>query len=148
MPDTPDDQTLLALDYGLKNIGVAVGSRRSGSAQPLTTLRTDRNGFPWPVLDRLVAQWDPDLLIVGVVPGAKGPFAASLKRFLIQLGVRYPLPVCPWDERETSEVAQLEMREHRADGRQPRRKSSQFQDAVAACLLIESYLNHPAPPCP
>ncbi len=146
MPDTPD-QTLLALDYGLKNIGVAIGSRRSGSAQPLTTLHVDRNGFPWPALDRLIAQWSPDLLIVGVIPDAQGPFATSLSDFLVRLGTRYPLPVCSWDERETSEVAQLEIRERRADGRQKRRRSPHFQDAVAACLLIESYLAHPVVAC-
>ncbi len=146
MPDTPD-QTLLALDYGLKNIGVAVGSRRSGSAQPLTTLHVDRNGIPWTALDLLIDQWGPDLLIVGIIPHAQGSFATSLSDFLVRLEARYPLPICPWDEQETSEVAQLEIRERRADGRQRRRRPPHFQDAVAACLLIESYLAHPVPEC-
>jgi putative Holliday junction resolvase len=146
MPDTPD-QTLLALDYGLRNIGVAIGSRRSGSAQPLITLHMDRNGFPWHALDRVVAEWSPDLLIVGIIPGAQGSFAASLADFLVRLEARYPVPIRPWDESETSEVARLEIRERRTDGRQSRRRSPHFQDAVAACLLIESYLGQPALEC-
>lgn len=138
MPDTLD-QIVLGLDYGQKNIGVAIGNRRIRSARPLTTLSARSGRFPWSELDHLVAQWMPSILLVGVVRAPSSP-ADPVLRFQNTLRERYGRPVVAWDESHSSEAARSEIRERRADGRERRRAARGFEDAVAAALLVESYL--------
>ena len=139
MPDTLD-QIVLGLDYGLKNIGIAIGNRRTRSARPLTTLTTRSGQLPWPALDRLVSQWAPDMLVIGSMPLHDHSNDSLRLQLQSTLGVRYGIPVVEWDESHTSEAARSEIRQRRADGRQNHRVAPDFEDAVAACLLIESYL--------
>ena len=68
MPGTPDltrPRTILAFDFGLRRIGVAVGQT---TTQTATALRTVSNGPEpdWAAVDRLVAEWRPQLLVVGL----------------------------------------------------------------------------------
>ncbi|EQD76373.1 Resolvase, holliday junction-type, YqgF-like protein [mine drainage metagenome] len=142
MPDTLD-QIVLGLDYGQKNIGIAIGNRRTRSAQPLTTLNTRSGQFPWSELDRLVTQWTPDIFLIGVVPSHSGSINPARRQFQSALGARYGMPVVAWDESHTSEAARSEIRQRRADGRKPRRVTKGFEDAVAAALLVTSYLETP-----
>ena len=55
---------LLAFDYGLKRIGVATGNALTRTASPLTTLNAATEP-PWQAIDTLVAEWQPDLIVVG-----------------------------------------------------------------------------------
>ncbi|MHB1544389.1 MAG: Holliday junction resolvase RuvX [Gammaproteobacteria bacterium] len=139
MPDTLD-QIVLGVDYGQKNIGIAIGNRRTRSARPLTTLSTRSGQFPWPALDRLISQWTPDILLIGVVPSHSYLSDPPRSQFLSTLGKRYGMPVVEWDESHTSEAARSEIRQRRADGRAKHRVAKGFEDAVAATLLVESYL--------
>ena len=55
----------MAFDFGLRQIGVAVGNRLLCTAQPLPVVRA-RDGTPdWETVGRLIAEWDPALLVVG-----------------------------------------------------------------------------------
>ena len=81
----PAARTYLGFDYGEKFIGVAVGSTTSGRAQPLATVRVTRGGEPdWDALTRLVGEWRPQALIVGLplnmdgTPGRARPGHESL----------------------------------------------------------------------
>jgi putative Holliday junction resolvase len=144
MPDTLDE-IVLGLDYGQKNIGLAIGSRRTRSAQPLTTLSTHSGCFPWRELDRVVAEWSPGVLLIGVLPAHPGSGDPHRVQFLSSLGNRYGKPVVEWDESHTSEAARSEIRQRRADGREKHRVDKRFEDAVAAALLVESYLGRERP---
>ena len=46
MPDTPDlgPKTILAVDFGLRRIGIAVGQSITGSASPLGVVRNSEDG--------------------------------------------------------------------------------------------------------
>lgn len=56
---------MLAFDFGLRQIGVAVGNCLLNTTQPLSVLRA-RDGIPdWSQVDRVVKEWQPDLLLVG-----------------------------------------------------------------------------------
>ncbi len=58
-------RTVMAFDFGLRQIGVAVGNCLLGTTQPLAVLRA-KDGVPeWRVLENLVDEWRPDLLVVG-----------------------------------------------------------------------------------
>ena len=58
--------TLLAFDFGTKSIGVAVGQRITGTARPLTALKASDGTPDWNLIERLLKEWQPDDVIVGL----------------------------------------------------------------------------------
>ena len=122
--------TVLAFDFGLKRIGVAVGEAELGTAHPLPAV----SGFPQ--IEKLVAEWRPARLVVGLPVAERGehPLAKRVERFARQLEGRYRLPVARVDERFTSVEA-----ESRLKG-----MKKKDVDSVAAQLILEQYFDHPA----
>ena len=59
-------ETVMAIDFGLRNIGIAVGNTLSGTAQPLTIIGA-RDGVPdWAALSQLLDEWRPQRILVGL----------------------------------------------------------------------------------
>lgn len=143
MPEAARDGTLLGLDYGARRLGIAVGSRRSGSAQPLSTLAV-RDGAPdWSVLDRLVDEWRPVGLVLGLpynLDGTDHALRPTVEALAAELVARYELPVELVDERLTSSEAEAELRAARASGQRRRRVDKEAVDALAAALILQGYL--------
>jgi putative Holliday junction resolvase len=129
----PKRGTVLAFDFGLKRIGVAVGEPELGTAHPLAAVQ----GFPQ--IERLVAEWRPCQLVVGLPVAERGehPLAKRVERFARQLEGRYRLPVARVDERFTSVEA-----ESRLKGRAKEVKRA--VDSVAAQLILEQYFSEGA----
>lgn len=127
---------VLGFDYGTKRIGVAVGQTLTGSARPLTLVKA-RDGKPdWEAIGRLIAEWQPAALVIGLpvhMDGSEHERTARARRFGNQLAGRYNLPVHRVDERLTSYEAELELR---AQG-----KGGEALDAVAAQLILQSWLD-------
>lgn len=130
--------TLLGFDYGTRRIGVAVGQQLTGTVNPLTTL-VSRNGQPdWNAISRLIAEWRPQRLVVGLplhMDGSEQDMTARARRFGNQLKGRYNLPVDWVDERLTSDAAASALA---AAGR---RYARDRIDAVAAALILQSWLD-------
>jgi putative Holliday junction resolvase len=144
----PDpDATLLAFDFGARRIGVALGTTRLRSARPLTTIDTERNDQRFAAIAALIAEWQPDRLVVGLPLHADGtPHAmtARARRFAHQLEGRTGLPVVQVDERHTSELARSALQAEGRGGREHRA----LRDAVAAQLILQAYLDTPDDPRP
>ena len=121
-------QTFLALDFGLKRTGVAVGNRMLRSATPQATIRAEGDARFAKVAERL-REWQPDALVVGVPfhpDGAEHENTLRARRFARQLRGRFGLPVFEVDERYSTTEAQ-------SDG-------AQDADAGAACIILEQFL--------
>jgi len=134
--------TVLAFDFGAKRIGVAVGEASLAIAHALTVIRDERNDLRFGQIDRLVAEWRPDLLVVGLplaVDGGEHAMTARCRRFARQLQARFGLAVCLVDERYTSVAAEGLVRASR--GAAPREKGQ--IDAAAAQLILQSYFDTP-----
>ena len=136
-----DRHILVAFDFGLRRIGVATANRETRTASPLTTVRVDREP-PWRELDRIIDDWRPAQLIVGV---PEGDGAASIARraraFAAALGERYGLPVATVDETLSSAAAESELAEKRRSGYLRRRVGKGSVDRLAACLIAEQWMN-------
>ena len=136
-----DRHILVAFDFGLRRIGVATANLETRTASPLTTVRVDRDP-PWRELDRIINDWRPAQLIVGV---PEGDGAASIARraraFAAALGERYGLPVATVDETLSSAAAESELAEKRRSGYLRRRVGKGGVDRVAACLIAEQWMN-------
>lgn len=139
MPATPE--TILAFDYGLRRIGVAVGQPITASAGPVGTVTNSDSGPDWRDIDRLVDDWRPARLIVGMplsVDGHASTMTAAVDAFIAELA-RYGLPVEVVDERYSSLEAQAHLKSLRAKGRRGRIRKAEI-DAAAAVLIAERWL--------
>ena len=121
--------TVLAFDFGLKRIGVAVGEAELRTAHPLPAVGNIDQ------IAKLVSEWRPAALVVGVPVAEPGPhpFAKRVERFARQLKGRYRLPVTLVDERFTSVEAESRLKGLK---RKP-------VDSVAAQLILEQYFHDP-----
>jgi putative Holliday junction resolvase len=138
----PSDRHLLvAFDYGLRRIGIATANRETRTASPLTTLRADREP-PWNEIDRVIDDWQPAQLVVGVPEGEGAATVARRARaFAATLAERYGLPVATVDETLTSVAAQSDLAEQRRSGYLRRRAGRGSIDRLAACLIAEQWMN-------
>lgn len=142
MPGTPDATTLLAFDYGGRRIGIAVGQSVTGSASPLGTVANRDGGPDWPAVERLLAEWRPSLLVVGLPlaeDGAESDISAAARRFAAELA-RFGLPVEVIDERYSSLEARERLVAERRQGLRGR-LSRDMVDAAAAVVIAERWLD-------
>lgn len=147
MPGTPDEETtrpetIVALDYGLRRIGVAVGQSVTRSASPVGTLAC-KDGVPdFGELDAILRDWKPSRLVVGLpvhADGSPSEMQANVEAFIEQLQ-RYALPVTTIDERYTSVEAETALKNARAAGTRGRIRKEHI-DAASAVLIAERYLS-------
>jgi putative Holliday junction resolvase len=142
-PDKPP-RSLLAFDFGLRRIGVATGSCLTDTASALLTLAAT-NGMPdWQQLDRLVHEWAPDIIVLGLplnTDGSESDMTAQVRQFAENLEARLKIPVEFIDERYTSAEAEALLKEQRRQGIRTRQLKKEDVDAVAAQLIAESWLN-------
>jgi putative Holliday junction resolvase len=99
-------EVILAFDFGLRHIGVAVGQTLTQTATGIGEAKAN-NGKPitWTPLDELVGEWQPGQLIVGLplnMDGSESDMCERARRFARRLEGRYHLPVAMVDERLTS----------------------------------------------
>lgn len=125
---TPQEvQQPLAFDYGLRRVGVAVGVRLNGTARPLTTLHAQGKAV-YAQIEPLLAEWQPDALVIGVPrhpDGAPHAMTAAALKFAASLRGRFHKPVFEVDERYTSVAAESE--------------GAADVDAGAAALILEQF---------
>jgi putative Holliday junction resolvase len=121
-------QTFMALDFGMKRTGFAVGNRLMRTAQPQGTLTAEGNTRFEKVAQQLKT-WQPDALVVGVPfhpDGAAHENTVRARRFARQLHGRFNLPVFEVDERYTTTEAHS--------------NGARDADAAAACIILEQFL--------
>ena len=102
-------ETLLGFDYGRIRTGVAVGQTLTGTASALVTLTARNNKPDWEGIDKLVKEWQPDGLVIGVpvhMDGTEQEMTKTAQKFGRQLKARYNLPLYEADERLSSDEAE------------------------------------------
>lgn len=132
-----NDITVLGFDFGTKRIGVAIGNTLTGTARPLAVLPA-RDGVPdWEQLAKLVAEWKPARLLVGLplnMDGTESELSTRARSFSRKLGGRLVLPVDVVDERLSSFEARGELM------RSEQKRGKPAVDALAASLIVEQWL--------
>lgn len=132
----------LGFDYGTRQIGVAVGQSLTGSAEPLRELRA-RDGVPdWEQIARLISEWRPDALVVGLplnMDGSPSEMSARAEKFARRLQGRFGLPVHCIDERLSTFEAKQSLRD---GGRTPTSYRDNPVDSLAAVLLLQTWLGN------
>lgn len=133
--------TVLAFDFGLQRIGVALGEMMLGQARPLATIDNEANDIRFAAIGRLIDEWRPTTLLVGLpltVDGEEHEMSARCRRFAHQLEGRYKLPVTLVDERFTSVAADEKLAARGLDWR----SRKQAVDAEAATIILQDWFDH------
>ena len=140
MPDVLVRQpgTVLAFDFGLKRIGVAVGEWPLAQAHPLTTIHGEANAERFAAIEALLKEWRPVSLVVGLpvaLDGSAHEMTARSTRFANQLRGRFGLPVDYAEERLSSVEAEERLR---ASGHSTR-SAREHVDAMAAQIILQCF---------
>jgi putative Holliday junction resolvase len=144
-PSRPE--TILALDFGARRIGVAVGSTLTGHGRPLAAIvvppgrAADATEFAR--VASLAAEHGAARVVVGCpynADGSDGAMTGRARAFAADLERRLQLPVHRVDERYSSIEAQQRLRARRASGQRRRRVAAVDVDSAAAVVILERWL--------
>jgi putative holliday junction resolvase len=131
---------ILAIDHGSKRIGIAVSDELKMIAQPLEFIPAE----PFPAflarLEELIRDKEVESILVGLprnMDGSYGPAALKVKDFVEVLKGALSVPIKTWDERLTSAQANRLL----IQGNVRRDKRKEKVDAMAAAILLQSYLD-------
>jgi len=137
---------ILAFDYGTRRIGVASGNTMSRMAQALCTLECKQQQIPWSDIDRLLRDYLPGQLVVGLPyndDGTPTGMTPAAQAFAAALAERSKLPVAMMDERHSSREAERELAYLRRSGVKTRRVTHADVDMVAAKVVLERWFANP-----
>lgn len=131
-------RTIIAFDFGTKSIGVAIGQEITGTARALAALKA-QDGVPdWQKVERLLKEWQPDLVVVGLplnMDGTEQPLTARARKFANKIHGRFGVSVKLHDERLSTVEARAGLFEH--GGFRALNKGS--VDSASAVVILESY---------
>lgn len=132
---------LIAFDFGMKRIGVAVGQTVTQTARPLDTIQAKEGEPNWQAISKLIKKWLPDALVVGIplnMDGSEQPITLHAKEFAELLREEFGLPVYEVDERLTTKDARERLF---AQGGYQALQDGQV-DRVAAQLILQNWFDH------
>ena len=133
-------ETIIAIDFGFRNIGVAVGNTLSLTSRPLTILQA-RDGVPdWDALFSIFDEWRPDRILVGNplnMDNSESDMGRQAARFARRIEGRFGLTVTLVDERLSSREARANALAagHRGDF------ASIPVDDEAAAIILATWLH-------
>jgi putative Holliday junction resolvase len=137
-------RVILAFDFGLRRIGIASGDTVSGCAAPCSAIHVSNQGIDWPAIERLLRQFQPDVLVVGSPrndDGSAGRLSASSDQFAAELAARSHRPVHRTDEFASSLEGAERLKRQRQSGQRRRRVQRSDIDSAAAAIILERWLS-------
>jgi len=131
---------ILAVDYGTKRTGLAIGDDETRVALPLDVIATDDLAALAEAVADVAEREGVDRIVLGEplhMDGTTGPMVETVRSLADTLRGRTGLTVDLFDERLTS---------HAAEGRFvgtpfTKRQRKRRVDALAAMILLQSYLD-------
>jgi putative Holliday junction resolvase len=136
------EYTALGFDYGGARIGCAIGQSFTRTASPLEVVSANQGVPDWATIDRIVQEWRPTDLVVGLplhMDGTEQKMTDRCREFAAQLEERTSLPTHLVDERNTSREAEAQFKAQRKAGTKKRKHGGQL-DSVAAKIIVERWL--------
>lgn len=138
-PKNDEPISALGFDYGTQRIGVAFGQSLTGTAQPICLLRA-RDGIPdWAEIESLIAEWRPNLFVVGLpynLDGSESDLMVRAVKFANRLNGRFNKPSYGMDERLSSvEAAEQVLEENWGS------KKRAAIDDIAAQIILQNWFS-------
>lgn len=139
---------IIAIDFGMARLGVAMSDESKLIAMPLTTIKAEpkANATVAKLLQTLeehskINNYTIEEIVIGLpllMSGKHGLLADEVQHFTTLLKEQCSTPIMLWDERLTSVQAERSLRE---GDHLSRKKRAQRVDSVAATLILQNYLD-------
>jgi len=134
-------QTLLGFDFGTKSIGVSTGQMITATAQPIAAIKAN-DGIPnWDIVEAVLNEWKPDLVVIGLplnMDGTEQAITQRAKKFGNRLAGRFGAKIVFQDERLTTASA----KEFIFDRGGYKALEKGKIDSVSAALILESWMEN------
>ncbi|MDI9221152.1 Holliday junction resolvase RuvX [Pantoea sp. EA-12] len=133
-------ETLLGFDFGTKSIGVAVGQQLTGTARALTALKAQDGTPDWNLIEKLLKEWQPDYVVVGLplnMDGTEQPLTVRARKFANRLHGRFGVRVELQDERLSTVEARADLFER--GGFRALQKGQ--VDSQSAVIILEDWFD-------
>ncbi|AJJ02621.1 putative Holliday junction resolvase [Yersinia pseudotuberculosis IP 32953] len=137
------NRTIIAFDFGTKSIGVAIGQEVTGTARALTAFKAQDGTPDWQQVEKLLKEWQPNLVVVGLplnMDGTEQPLTARARRFANRLHGRFGVQIALQDER----LSTVEARANLFDRGGYRALDKGSVDAASAVIILESWFDEQA----
>ena len=143
---------IIAIDYGLKRVGIAVGNTLTKSSEPLETLVNTNEEELISQLSKIIKEWQPKQLVMGMPynPNLKDvntitkkarKLEHKIRNFAIRLGESVELPIEFIDESFSSAEASRQLKQSRQLGERKTSIKKEDIDKAAACVILQRWLD-------
>ena len=132
---------IMAVDLGDVRTGLAACDRTEFLASPIGVIEDHSFGNTMKKVAAAAEEYGIQEIVVGHpknMDGSEGERAQKCEKFAMMLREIVSIPVTLWDERSTTVLAHNYLNENNVRGK----KRKEVVDAVAATLILESYLNY------
>jgi putative Holliday junction resolvase len=146
MPDLKKPSSLLAFDFGLKQIGVAYGQTLTNNAKGIAIIKAVDGVPQWSEISAVIEKWEPNIVLVGLplnMDDSESELSGRSRKFARRLVGRFNVEVQMVDERLTSQEAKSFVRDQ-AENQKGRIRDLKKIDHIAASLILQSWLNDPS----
>ena len=130
---------IMALDYGLKRVGIALSDPMQKFAYPFKTLENNKKLIDEVV--KIINEMDVKLIIIGNPNDEKtnlNSISNEINRFKISLSERVDIEIIFWDETFSSKIAQQKILE--SVTKKKKRKNKSLLDMHSAAIILTEYL--------
>lgn len=132
------NRTIIAFDFGSKSIGTAIGQELMGSARALATFKAQAGSPDWRKIAKLLQEWQPDLLVVGLplnMDGSEQLVTEQARKFANRLHGRFGVQIALHDER----LSTVEARANLFDFGGFRALDKSSVDSASAVVILKSW---------
>ncbi|MDC9588519.1 Holliday junction resolvase RuvX [Xenorhabdus sp. XENO-10] len=138
------NRTIIAFDFGTRSIGAAIGQEITGTARALSSFKANEGSPNWELIEKLLKEWQPDLVIVGLplnMDGTEQLVTAQARKFANRIHGRFGVQVELHDERLTT----VEARSHLFDHGGYKALDKGKVDSASAVIILESWFEQQYP---
>ena len=131
---------LMAIDFGVRKLGIAISDRGHMIGSPLATIKRRNIQQDFSALEKLINQKEAAALIIGMpyeLDGSIGRSAKQAQSFADLLDKKLNMPISFFDERFTTRAASRAFTAAGMTGKQ----ADQFDDKVAAAIILQTALD-------
>ncbi len=136
------DKRFLGIDYGTKNIGLAISDTSRTIASPYKTLQNKNYNVLFKEFEEIIKEFDIEVIIIGLplqMDGQMGDTAQKVELFKKELEKNFPTKqIFLFDERLTSKIGEKMLIK---DFDLSRKKRAKILDKISASYILQNFLD-------
>ena len=120
-------KVVLSLDYGTKNIGTCIAETYTGQTKPLPVIKNNDSFYA--VLDSLLREWRPNIVLIGIPPKMSSDFNDGLNEAKAYIVNEHEIKVIEVNEDFTTQGLDKDKKNH-------------MKDSYSAELIFQDWFNN------